>query len=80
MWRNQLAQTVDSAKVLAWMRSGPATDSYTLDELSRHFGVTRERMRDHMRRLVDAGLLTQSEPIPGFADANPSYALPKESA
>jgi predicted ArsR family transcriptional regulator len=75
-----MTQTVVSTSVLAWMQSRPHSDHYTLDELSIQFGSTRERMRDHLRRLVDVGLVTQSEPIAGFADANPSYSLADSDA
>lgn len=64
-----------SEEILAWLRQQACPGGHTLDELSQHFGYPRERMRDHLRRLVDAGLLRQSDPVAGFADANPSYRI-----
>ncbi|MDP9374072.1 MAG: hypothetical protein M3Q65_16760 [Chloroflexota bacterium] len=62
-------------EVLAWMQAHPRTEGYELVELAERFGLPPERMRDQLRRLVDAGYLAQSEPVRGRADANPTYAL-----
>jgi hypothetical protein len=61
--------------ILTWMRANPRPDGYELRQLCKQFNLPIERMRDQLRRLVDAGELSQSEPLPGFADANPTYAL-----
>ncbi len=64
-----------SEDVIAWMQAHPTTDGHPLVELAAQFGLSPERMRDRLLRLVNTGQLVQSEPITGFADANPSYAL-----
>lgn len=61
--------------VLAWMRTKSRTEGYELVELVEQFGLSRERMRDQLRRLVDAGYLAQSKPMRDVADANPTYRL-----
>ena len=63
--------------VVEWMRAHPRPDGYELSELAAQFGRAPERMRDQLRRLVDVGVLVQSEPVTGFADNNPRYALAK---
>lgn len=69
----------NSEDILAWMRTAPRPEGHELAEIARHFGVSRERMRDQLRRLVDLGSLTQSDPVTGFADANPTYTLPMDA-
>jgi DNA-binding Lrp family transcriptional regulator len=58
-----------------WLRAHPREESYDLSELAERFSIAPERLRDRLRRLVDQGVLTQSEPVTGVADANPSYRL-----
>ena len=64
-----------SEEILAWMQAHPTTDGHPLVDLAAAFGLSPERMRDRLLRLVNTGQLVQSEPITGFADANPSYTL-----
>lgn len=64
-----------SDEILTWMQTHPNGDGYPLVELAAQFGLSPERMRDRLLRLVNTGQLAQSEPITGFADANPSYTL-----
>ena len=64
-----------STEILAWMQAHPAPDGHPLAELAAQFGLSPELMRDRLLRLVNTGHLAQSEPITGFADANPSYML-----
>ena len=64
-----------SEEILVWMQANPTTDGHPLVELAAQFGLSPERMRDRLLRLVNSGQLAQSEPITGFADANPSYTL-----
>ena len=72
--------TAQSREILDWLQLHPQDDGYTLRELSAQFELSTERMRDQLRRLVDAGYISQSDPIPGFADANPIYALQRAGA
>jgi hypothetical protein len=62
-------------EILAWMQTHPAPDGHPLVELATQFGLSPELMRDRLLRLVNTGQLAQSEPITGFADANPSYTV-----
>lgn len=62
-------------EILAWMQAHPQADGHELAVLANQFGLSPERMRDRLLRLVNTGDLAQSEPITGFADANPSYTL-----
>jgi hypothetical protein len=64
-----------SEEILAWMQAHPAPGGHPLVELAAQFGLSPELMRDRLLRLVNTGQLAQSEPITGFADANPSYTL-----
>ena len=64
-----------SNQILAWMRAHPRADGHELVELAAQFGLSPELMRDRLLRLVNNGELAQSEPVTGFADANPSYTL-----
>ena len=66
--------------VLAWMRTNPRNDGYELVEVVEQFGLSRERMRDQLRRLVDAGYLVQSKPMRDLADSNPTYRLAQFAA
>lgn len=69
-----------SDEVVVWMQSDPQPDGHDLVEIAARFGLSRERMRDQLRRLVDRGCLTQSAPVIGFADSNPVYTLPRDAA
>ena len=60
-------------EILKWMRENQRPEGYELNELSARFRAAPERMRDQLRRLVDQGHLTQSEPVTGMSDANPTY-------
>jgi hypothetical protein len=64
-----------SEEILAWMAAHPVPDGHPLVDLAAQFGLSPERMRDRLLRLVNAGQIIQSEPVTGFADANPSYTL-----
>ena len=64
-----------SEAILAWMQAHPDPNGHPLVELAVQFGLSPERMRDRLLRLVNTGQLAQSEPVTGFADANPSYTL-----
>jgi hypothetical protein len=66
-----------SEDIIAWMQAHPTADGHPLVDLAAQFGLSPERMRDRLLRLVNTGQLAQSEPITGFADANPSYSLAK---
>jgi DNA-binding GntR family transcriptional regulator len=68
------SDNVESA-VIEWLRAHPSDDGYELREIARKFGISPERLRDRLRRLVDDGKLTQSDPVHGFSDGNPSYRL-----
>jgi hypothetical protein len=61
--------------ILAWMQAHPRDNGHELVDLASQFGLSPERMRDRLLRLVNTGQLSQSEPVTGFADANPSYSL-----
>jgi hypothetical protein len=67
--------SIEPDELLHWFRSQPAEADIELNDLSERFAVRPERLRDQLRRLVEQGLLAQSDPVPGFADANPSYRL-----
>lgn len=62
-------------EVLGWLRAHPREEGYELREISRQFKISPERLRDRLRRLVDDGLITQSDPVHGFSDGNPSYRV-----
>ncbi|MDQ3549525.1 MAG: hypothetical protein M3439_11985 [Chloroflexota bacterium] len=62
-------------EILAWMQAHPRDDGYPLVDLASQFGLSPERMRDRLLRLVNTGQLAQSEPVTGFADSNPSYMV-----
>ncbi len=64
-----------SEEILAWMQAHPTPDGHPLVDLAAQFGLSPERMRDRLLRLVNTGQLAQSAPVTGFADANPSYTL-----
>jgi hypothetical protein len=70
----------DDGEVLTWMREHPTADGYELTDLAERFGWERDRLRDRLRRRVNAGELLQSAPAAGYADNNPSYSLPDRSA
>ena len=59
--------------IITWLRANPRQDGHELSELAERFGVSPERLRDQLSRFVGQGLLNQSAPVPGIADANPSY-------
>ena len=62
-------------EILAWMQAHPRNDGHPLVDLAAQFGLSPERMRDRLLRLVNSGDLAQSVPVTGFADGNPSYSL-----
>lgn len=62
-------------EILAWMQTHPNDSGYPLVELAAQFGLSPERMRDRLLRLVNTGKLAQSAPVTGMADGNPSYTL-----
>ena len=64
-----------SDEIVSWLRANPSEDGIELRDLAEQFGMAPERLRDRLRRLVEQGLLTQSAPVTGVADANPSYQL-----
>jgi hypothetical protein len=72
--------SVCNDEVVVWMQTEPNPDGHDLVEIAARFGRSRERMRDQLRRLVDQGCLAQSAPVTGFADSNPVYTLPAETA
>ena len=61
--------------IIAWLHAHPREDRYELYELATYFSVAPEHLRDRLRRLVEQGMLTQSAPVAGLADANPSYQV-----
>jgi len=67
--------SIESEDLMRWFQAQPAEADVELNDLSARFAIRPERMRDQLRRLVEQGLLAQSEPVPGFADANPTYRL-----
>ena len=62
-------------EIIAWMQAHPRHDGHPLADLAAQFGLSPERMRDRLLRLVNSGDLAQSQPVTGFADGNPSYSL-----
>lgn len=67
--------TTDMTTIVEWMRANPRAGGHELYDLARQFSESPDRLRDRLRRLVDQGILTQSRPIAGFADNNPSFDL-----
>ncbi|HUG13999.1 MAG TPA: hypothetical protein VMM78_03180 [Thermomicrobiales bacterium] len=67
-------------EVLEWLRAHPREDGYELREIARQFSISPERLRDRLRRLVDDGSITQSDPVHGFSDGNPIYRLVDSAA
>lgn len=65
--------------VIDWLRAHPREGGYELREIARQFSISPERLRDRLRRLVDDGLLIQSDPVHGFSDGNPSYRVVQDA-
>jgi hypothetical protein len=68
----------NDAEVCDWMREHPRSEGYALMELAERFHWEPDRLRDRLRRRVVAGELTQSAPVTGIADNNPTYAFRSE--
>ncbi|MGH9174060.1 MAG: hypothetical protein ACRD1H_06865 [Vicinamibacterales bacterium] len=73
-----MSSSLDNA-VIAWLRAHPSIDGCELHEIAAHFDIVPDRLRDRLRRLVDRGILRQSEPVAGVADRNPSYRLASDA-
>ena len=72
--------SIDLDEIMGWFQQQPPGTAVELNALSERFSVRPEHLRDQLRRLVEQGTLNQSEHIPGFADANPSYHLPSATS
>lgn len=67
--------STDLDDIATWFSAHPGESDVGLRELASLAGIAPERLRDRLRRLVEQGVLLQSEPITGVADNDPRYRL-----